>query len=164
LQEICDRHKRFLDVTSGHPSKVHDARYHILGDAAYPLREYMLTPFRDYGRLTTKQRNFNLKFSGTRVLIENCFADLKKRFRQLKLLEFITVDHSARFIIACCTLHNLCIEAGEHSVVEDPEDGDNRCPDTDSLEEFGPMTATDSILRRRGDEKMDRVIAQMGLR
>ncbi|XP_040354426.1 protein ALP1-like [Ixodes scapularis] len=183
LQAICDRHKRFLDVTTGHPSKVHDARvyrtssiadklpeicrrsqYHILGNAAYPLREYMLTPFRDYGRLTAKQRNFNLKFSGTRVLIENSFADLKKRFRQLKLLEFITVDHSAKFIIACCVPHNLCIEAGEHSVVEDPEDGEARRPDTDSLEEFGPMTATDSILRRLGVEKRDRVIAQMGLR
>ncbi|CAN7997359.1 unnamed protein product, partial [Ixodes pacificus] len=150
LQAACDRHKRFLDVTTGHPSKVHDARY-------------MLTAFRDYGRLTTKQRNFNLKFSSTRVVIENSFADLKKRFRQLKLLEFIAVDHSARFIIACCILQNLCIEAGEHSVVEDPEDGDNRCPDTDSLEEFGPMTATDSILRRCG-EKRDRVIAQMGPR
>ncbi|CAN7943119.1 unnamed protein product [Ixodes hexagonus] len=124
----------------------------------------MLTPFRDYGSLTRKQRDFNLKFSGTCVLIEKAFADLKKRFRQLKLLEFFTVDHSARFIIACCILHNLCIEAGEHSVVEDPKDGDNRCPDTDSLEEFGPMTAIDSVLRRLGEEKRDRVIAPMGLR
>ncbi|KAG0445491.1 hypothetical protein HPB47_014593 [Ixodes persulcatus] len=84
--------------------------------------------------------------------------------KNLKLLEFITVDHSARFIIASCIFHNLCIEAGEHSVVEDPEDGDNRFPDTDSLEEFGPMTATDSIFHRRGEEKRNRVIAQMGLR
>ncbi|KAG0442969.1 hypothetical protein HPB47_015428 [Ixodes persulcatus] len=55
---ICDLHKRFLDVTTGHPSKVHDARaygtfsiadklpeicrrsqYHILGDAARRILE-----------------------------------------------------------------------------------------------------------------------------
>lgn len=182
LQAICDHHKWFLDMTAGRPSKVHDARvfqtssvadklpeicrtsqYHILGDEAYPLREYMLTSFRDYGSLTTKQRDFNLKFSGTRVLIENSFADLKKWFRQLRLLQFVTVDHLARFIIACCILHNFYIEAGEHSVVKDPEDGDNRRPHTDSLKEFGPMTATDSILRRLG-EKRDRVNTQIGLR
>ncbi|KAM7299270.1 putative nuclease HARBI1 isoform X2 [Ixodes scapularis] len=183
LQAICDRNKRFLDVTAGHPSKVHDARvfrtssiadklsqicrrgqYHILGDAAYPLREYLITPFRDYGSLTKKQRDFNVKFCGTRVLIENAFADLKKRFRQLKLLEFFTVDHATKFIIACCILHNLCIEAGEADVVQEPDNEASSVPDNDSLEEFGPLTASDSVLRRLGEEKRDRVIAQMGLR
>ncbi|CAN7981626.1 unnamed protein product [Ixodes pacificus] len=73
VQAICDRNKRFLDITMGHPNKVHDARvfrtssiadklsqicrrgeYHILGDAACPLREYLMTPFRDYGSLAKK--------------------------------------------------------------------------------------------------------------
>ncbi|XP_055838409.1 putative nuclease HARBI1 [Episyrphus balteatus] len=63
LQGICDAEKRFIDVFVGSPSKIHDARifqlsfishdlpdicgteYHILGDAAYSLRELMLTPY-----------------------------------------------------------------------------------------------------------------------
>jgi len=127
LQAICDAKSRFLDVFTGPPSKIHDARvfklsfisnmlpdicrneWHILGDAAYPLKKYLITPYRDYGNLTQKQRNFNYKFSVCRVKIENAFALLKARFRQLMKLDFHTVQRCCKFIIACCTLHNLCI-------------------------------------------------------
>lgn len=69
LQAVCD-YKKFLDVTTGNPSKVHDSRifrksrfgerlpglcysekFRILGDVAYPLRDYLITPFWDYGHL-----------------------------------------------------------------------------------------------------------------
>lgn len=83
--------------------------YHILGDAAYPLQKYLLTPYRDYGNLTAAQQNYNHKLSTTRVKIENTFALLKQRFRQLMTLEFITVKRSSNFIISCCVLHNSCI-------------------------------------------------------
>ncbi|XP_032675599.1 putative nuclease HARBI1 [Odontomachus brunneus] len=127
LQAICDAKKRFLDVFTGTSSKIHDARvfnlsfiktmlpnicgneWHILGDAAYPLTKYLITPYRDYGNLTEEQRNFNYKFSVCRVKIENAFGLLKARFRQLIRLDFHTVQRSCKFIIACCTLHNLCI-------------------------------------------------------
>jgi len=60
LQAICDAKSRFLDVFTGSPS--HHARvfklsfisnmlpdicrneWHILGDAAYPLKKYLITP------------------------------------------------------------------------------------------------------------------------
>ncbi|XP_064462476.1 uncharacterized protein LOC135373148 isoform X1 [Ornithodoros turicata] len=135
MQGVCDDKRRFLDVTTGFPGKVHDARvfrtssiaeklpyiccvnkYHILGDAAYPLREYVLTLFRDYGTLTEEQKQFNFNFCRTRVRIENAFGILKQRFRQLQLLEFITVDQSSKFILACCVLHNLCINSGDCSI------------------------------------------------
>lgn len=132
LQAICDNKKRFLDVTIGHLSKVHDARvfwtssfanrlpmicgteYHMLGDAAYPLREYLLTPLRDYGNMPKQEKDFNKKFSATRVIIENAFPDLKQRFRQLLHLEFRGVDKITKFIISCCILHHLCIESGNN--------------------------------------------------
>lgn len=83
--------------------------WHILGDAAYPLRKYLITPYRNYGKLTEQQKNFNYKFSACRVKIENAFGLLKSRFRQLIRLDFNTVRRSSQFIIACCVLHNLCI-------------------------------------------------------
>lgn len=60
LQGICDHERKFLDVFTGVPGKIHDARvfklsdislklpnicgdkYHILGDNAYVLRKYLL--------------------------------------------------------------------------------------------------------------------------
>ena len=132
LQAICDSNKMFLDVFTGAPSKVHDARifklsfistllpnacgdqWHILGDAAYPLKKYLITPYRNYGNLTEEQTNFNSKFSRCRVKIENAFGLLKARFRQLIKLDYCTVQRSSKFIIACCTLHNLCLQFGDN--------------------------------------------------
>jgi len=130
LQGICDSRRRFLDVFTGVPSKIHDARifrlsfisskvnslgpqFHVLGDSAYPLSENLLTPYRDYGNLTPSQKTYNYKFSATRVRIENAFGMLKGRFRQLMKLEYHSVRKLASFIIACCVLHNACIDNGD---------------------------------------------------
>ncbi|XP_025154746.1 putative nuclease HARBI1 isoform X2 [Harpegnathos saltator] len=97
LQGICDARKRFIDTFTGIPSKIHDARvlklsdicdelpgiceggkYHILGDGAYPIREWLIIPFKDYGNLSAKDKQFNKMLSATRVLIENAFGLLKE--------------------------------------------------------------------------------------
>ncbi|XP_025154267.1 putative nuclease HARBI1 [Harpegnathos saltator] len=88
LQGICDARKRFIDTFTGIPSKIHDARvlklsdicdellgiceggkYHILGDGAYPIRKWLIIPFKDYGNLSAKDNQFNKMLSATRVLI-----------------------------------------------------------------------------------------------
>lgn len=95
----------FTDIFTGISEKMHDSRvlylsqtipsvtnelqqicgfqYHILGDLAYPIREWLLTPFRDYGSLDNSEKTYNIRFCSTRVLIENIFGLLKGRFRQL---------------------------------------------------------------------------------
>nr|CAI5853245.1 unnamed protein product [Callosobruchus analis] len=84
--------------------------YHLLEDSAYCVREYLVTPYRDYGLLTDQQKKSNRIFSATRVLIENAFGLLKGRWRQLLQLEFHEVDKITKFIMACCVLHNICID------------------------------------------------------
>lgn len=138
MQGICDAELRFLDVFTGVPSKIHDSRvlklsfigkelhqlcspnYHILGDSAYPLRSYLLTPYHDYGNLAESEREYNYKFCQTRVKIENAFALLKCRFRQLMRLDFYEVETMGKFIIACCALHNICIN--KNDIFEEQED------------------------------------------
>lgn len=132
LQAICDHRRRFLDVSTGFPSKIHDGRvfqlsdiskrlpslcdsgrYHILGDAAYPCRQFLITPYKDHGHLSDEQTTFNTRLSATRVLIENAFGVLKQRFRQLKEIEFFSVERMCQLIMSCCVLHNLCIDADD---------------------------------------------------
>lgn len=136
LQAICDAEKRFLDVVAGAPSKMHDSRifkkspisrtlpticegrFHILADGAYEIREHLLTPYRNYENLTAIKKRYNDKFCSTRVVIENAFGILKKRFRQLMKIEIRDVDRITKFIITCCVLHNICIDDGDDYIDE----------------------------------------------
>ncbi|XP_040071502.1 putative nuclease HARBI1 [Ixodes scapularis] len=132
LQEVCDTRYRFLDVFAGPSSKIHDARIfrlsflsdelpqlcetrkcHLLGDAVYPTKEYLMTPYKDYGSMTPEQVAYNSRHTATRVRIENSFGILKQRFRQLRYLEFREVNRISKFIMACCVVHNLCVDNGD---------------------------------------------------
>lgn len=168
LQGICDHTRRFIDVFAGVPGKVHDSRvlklspiaselpdicsenklnkYHLLGDGAYSIRPWLLTPYKDFGNMSEEERNYNKKISATRVLIENTFGILKGRFRQLLHIDMHSVAKATKFIICCCILHNLCIihndELEEEEIINDNEE-----------QITDPVRETDYNLRKKGEEK-----------
>ena len=127
LQGICAHNLQFLHVVAGWPGSVHDARIlrnsdiwnicplwcgpnnHLLGDGAYPLRSWLLKPFRNNGHLTRIQRRFNYRLSSTRAAIERAFGLLKGRFRRLQLLDTKSIKTAVDTIIVCCIFHNICI-------------------------------------------------------
>lgn len=130
LQAVCDRNLKFLNCYAGQPGSLHDARIfrlstlrqnieggivvvpphcHLLGDSAYPLCEYLLTPYRDTGNLSAVQVNYNHKHSATRMAIERAFGKLKSRFRRLQFFHSPDIKFIVKSVIACCTLHNVCI-------------------------------------------------------
>lgn len=127
---MCDHKCRFIHCYAGNVGSVHDQRVfrlselkngiddatkfpdntHLVGDAAYTLHEHLLVPYRDNGHLTQKQKNFNFCHSSARMAIERAFGYLKGRFRSLlTILDMKRVDLIAKYIIACCVLHNICL-------------------------------------------------------
>ncbi|GAB1867408.1 Putative nuclease HARBI1 [Camponotus japonicus] len=139
LQAVCDHERRFIHCLAGHVGSVHDQRVfrlsevhnyledpekfpnnsHLLGDAAYSLHEHLMTPYRDNGHLTNKQKNYNFCHSSSRIVIERAFGLLKGRFRSLlSLLDMERVDLIPEFIIACCVLHNICLLHNDDFPVE----------------------------------------------
>lgn len=93
---------------------------HLVGDAAYNLHKHLMTPYRDNGHLTVKQKNYNFCHSSARMAIERSFGLLKGRFRSLlTVLDMERVDLIPEFIIACCVLHNICLlQNDEVSMIE----------------------------------------------
>lgn len=82
----------------------------ILGDSAYPLRNYLLVPYRDNGFLTPMQKRFNFIHSSTRVCIEQAFGRLKGKFRILKYVDIKQLMHLKYIVIGCVVLHNVIIQ------------------------------------------------------
>lgn len=135
LQCVCRHNRLFSHVFTGYPGSVHDSRvlqlsdlwescpdkcgrnYHILGDGGYPLRKWLLTPYRDNGHLTPEQKKYNTYHSSNRVVIERAFALLKGRFRRLHYLDTASISTAVDIIVACCVLHNFCIL--EYDVLEE---------------------------------------------
>jgi DDE superfamily endonuclease len=126
--------------------------YHLLGDGAYPLSVNMMTPYRNPQRSLMKQK-FNEKLSATRVRIENAFGLLKGRFNQLRYVKFHTIEKTARFVKACCAMHNICID------LQDFWDGDTASEDNVGgiRNDRGDENLTTSQKRRQGEAKRNEI-------
>ena len=72
-----------------------------------------MKPFPQTRALTDSQRDFNKSSSSARVVVEQAFGLLKGRWRCLlnKLDE--SVEKVSSTIIACCILHNICLEVND---------------------------------------------------
>ncbi|VEN62475.1 unnamed protein product, partial [Callosobruchus maculatus] len=127
FQIVCDHQRKIRDVFGGFPGSVHDARvfrasplsdslpdkcgtFFILGDSAYPCMPNLLTPFKDLGNLTRRQKNYNTKLAKNRYLVEHCIGILKQKFRQLFHVKLRSIPDITHFIRSSCVLHNLALE------------------------------------------------------
>jgi hypothetical protein len=155
LQGAVLPNMKFCDATVGEVGSMHDARAwrrsplyellsdpleqvtmlpnngHILGDSAYPLATYLLTPYRRDHPLTPAQERYNAAHSTTRVVVERAFGLLKNRFRCLRYLFRRRSDLLPIIIFACIILHNVCIDLNDEYEVDvevGPED-ENDPPD-----------------------------------
>ncbi|XP_054923974.1 uncharacterized protein [Dermacentor andersoni] len=126
FQAVCNDQNRFLDVFIGFPGSVHDARvlrestffeeaaakcgdFYILGDSAYPLLPWLMTPYKDNGSsFPTWKKKFTKFHSQQRVAIENCFGLLKQCFRRLYLVDAKTIMQCCLIVMGACVLHNMC--------------------------------------------------------
>ena len=155
IQGVSDASFRFLDISAGYPGSIHDARVlrlsnlHreieqgnwlngptkqisgseirplLVGDSAYPLSVWLMKPFKQTRTLSERQLRFNHALSQARVVIEQAYGILKGRWRCLyKAMEEKT-NRVAITILACCVLHNICIDVGDPSPIDILGDDDN---------------------------------------
>nr|XP_002736880.1 PREDICTED: putative nuclease HARBI1-like [Saccoglossus kowalevskii] len=145
LQGVCREDLQFIDVSVGCPGRMHDARvlrnstlwntgmgncqrgqYHVIGDAAYPLTNWLMTPYRDNGHLDEHQRLFNTSLSRRRVIIERAFGSLKRRFRRLlNGIDITDVNEINKIVLAACIIHNICIKHDDIDFDENDHDDDD---------------------------------------
>lgn len=131
LLAVCDAKKKFTYISTGFAGSSSDQRclslsilgeavrsfpnnyfprqdVHLIGDSAFTLQMPMMVPFKDNGRLSESQRNYNYSLSKTRVVIGDALGILRTRFGCLLKLE-VDLEHMSNIVVACCTLHNLAL-------------------------------------------------------
>ena len=72
-----------------------------------------MKPFPHISTLTWDQQCYNYRLSRARIVIENAFGRLKRRWRCLLKRLDVKPDNLALVITACCVLHNICENHGE---------------------------------------------------
>ena len=125
-QFVCDERLRIIDVVSGWPGSTHDSRIWnnsklitdfetgvrqgiLLGDSAYPLTPYLMTPYPHPPNSRAKGK-FNKALCKARGSIERCIGVLKRRWPCLSRGLRCSHTNVPNIIVACAVLHNLCIK------------------------------------------------------
>ena len=139
LLGCCNAKMEFNYVWTGNPGSTHDATvlssdlfqnspdkilpgYYLLGDSAFPILEWLITPFRNLGNLTQQQKRFNKIHSQSRQVIERAFGMLKCRFRRLLRFDISDIALLVDSVMAACVLHNLCLYENDVFDLPDTED------------------------------------------
>lgn len=138
LQAVVDGEGKFIDVFCGYPGAAHDRgvfnhfnpllqeitgrkadfipdqEFHILGDGAYPLFDWLLVPYTRVQLIDPflpSKRNYNYHHSSTRCAVEHAFGHLKGRFRRfLDCAHLLDVRWATIHVVVACCLHNICVD------------------------------------------------------
>lgn len=100
-----------------------DTGFFLLGDDAFPLREFMLKPF-SQRYLDREEMVYNYRTSRARRVVENLFGIMAKRFRCLLTTLDVEPDRATTISNACLTLHNLLRACYGLAPVEADEEDD----------------------------------------
>lgn len=91
----------------------------IVGNAAYPLKKWLMKPFRS--KADRRRVVFDMRLSSARNVVECAFGRLKARGRCLSARLPVSIKNVISVISACLILHNICEEKSHGTVVSPAE-------------------------------------------
>lgn len=142
VQGVCGPDLKFYNKVCHWPGSVHDSRIfrnsalyvqlqeqnydgHLLGDSAYPLSLFLMTPL--LNPTLQSEVRYNVAQAKTRNPIERTFGVWKRRFRCLSIPMRSNLDTNMATICSDAVLHNLALQFrdGLENINGDDDDGDS---------------------------------------
>ena len=143
VQAVVDYKFCFLDIYTGWPGSVHDARVlahstfykkatvgqllsratkpingvnvpvFVIGDSAYPMQPWLMKPYNQPSIESADKRTYNYRICRGRIVVEIAFGRLKARWRRLLKRNDMLVKNVPNIVASECVLHNMCEIHGE---------------------------------------------------
>ncbi|CAF4947278.1 unnamed protein product [Pieris macdunnoughi] len=126
----------------------------IVGDAAFPLKNYLLKPYPGT-QLSTAEKVFNYRLSRTRRISENAFGILVSRFRVFEKAIPTHLDTVDAIVCAACALHNWLRKRSSSYITSncvDREDNDGQIIEGTWRSEINPLLSISE--QQRGNHSM----------
>lgn len=115
-QRVFRRSALYTDLLEDVNHRHLTAEQHVVGDGAYTLTDFMMSPYENNGHLTERQLTFNKRLSQSRVRVENAFARAKGKWRRLKMIHSVNQENLIDHITASFVLHNFILLHGEQMI------------------------------------------------
>lgn len=143
-QVICSSKNYILDIVARWPGSSHDSHIFrnsfikrrfeagefgdsvLLGDSAYPLSNYLMTPIHNPN--TPAEQMYNRSHISTRTIIERTIGIWKRRFAILTMGLRCNTMLAQKIIVATALLHNIAVTNRDEVIINDGypfEDEDN---------------------------------------
>lgn len=87
--------------------------YFLIGDEAFPLKEYLLRPYPKKCGLNAKKKVFNMRLSKARKSVERAFGMMAQRFRIFRKPIQLKLTNIENVIKASICLHNWLFNENE---------------------------------------------------
>ena len=194
VQVVCDKRKKVLyrcirsrgaehdssafkksslyELLSCNWKNLSERRRYLIGDSAYSLRLFIITPF-DNAKHGTREDDFNYYHSSSRICIECTFGEIDMRWGILwKPLGF-ALRNSIQIIDACFRLHNFIVDYREDNLqttrlqqlekVVFEDDYNNFLVSHPDISNYGIMDGHDELQQRGRPTVDERASRKVGL-
>ena len=156
LRECIEDKSIGFPLVDALPNDDKEMEYFIIGDDAFPLRPWLMKPFKRRN-LAIGERIFNYRLSRARRVSENAFGILANRFRVLLTTMQQDPKTAELIVTACCCLHNLMrvrYPSIQNAVLDRENDNHQLVPgewrnDAD-LTDLEPLTGNQATVRAKG--------------
>lgn len=108
LKRVLEQGRLKIPKEENLPGSNIKAPYVLVGDAAFPLKEYIMRPFPE--KTTVKgdpKDNYNYRLSRARMVVECSFGSIVSKFRILHKAIETNVENAEHIVKAITLLHNI---------------------------------------------------------